>query len=263
MSNLRFKIMGCGHSSGTPSICNYWGKCDPNEPRNKRTRASFLVQSDSSDIVIDTGPDFKRQVNLANLEKIDAILYTHPHSDHVIGIDEARILTLKDKIVTNIYGNSFTINDIRKRFEYLFVTKMEGIYPKVIDGNIIEDSMLNKPVTVSGIEFIPFNQDHFSCTTLGYRFGDVAYSTDFVDLEQQALETLSGVKVWIADGCGYHMANNKVHANLKKLYELNEIIQADKVIVTHLSTEMDYQTLCNELPDGFEAAYDGMEVKVD
>jgi phosphoribosyl 1,2-cyclic phosphate phosphodiesterase len=259
--SLKITIMGCGHSAGTPAIGNYWGNCDPDEPKNYRTRASVLVQSDTTNLVIDTGPDIRNQVNKTGINKIDAVLYTHAHSDHIVGIDELRTFRLKDKKITDIYGDIKTINELKKRFDYLFVTK-HSVYPRSLNDNIINEEQFNKPMKLGDIEFIPYPQDHGKSLSLGYRFGDVAYSTDFVDLPDEAINTLKGVKIWIADGCGYKMENNIVHANLNKLYKLNEQIGAQKVIIHHLSPLMDYKTLCKELPEGFEPGYDGYKINI-
>ncbi len=253
-------ILGCGHSAGTPMIGNYWGACDPEEPKNRRTRSSIIVQSENTNLLIDTGPDLREQINRTDINRIDAVLYTHAHSDHISGIDELRVFRMKDRRETNIYGNAETINELEERYSYLFTTKHEGIYPKVLNSHIIKEHEFYSPYKIEDIDVVPYEQEHGTCKSMGYRFGDVAYSTDFLDLGQQALETLSGVKIWIADGCGYKMERNMVHATLDKLYQLNQVVQADKVYVSHLSQMMDYQTLKDELPDGFEPAYDGLVV---
>ncbi len=258
---LKITIMGCGHSSGTPTIGNYWGNCDPEEPRNYRTRASVLIQSADTNLVIDTGPDMRTQINKTGIAHIDAVLYSHCHSDHISGIDELRAFRLRDKKITDIYGNKETIEELQERYQYLFRDQNHGVYPRVLNGNIITDEQFGVPMVIGDITFTVFAQEHGTCRSLGFRFGDVAYSTDFVDLDDTALKELSGVKTWIADGCAYKMPNNVVHANLKTLYDLNEVIQAERVIVHHLSQQMDYQTLKKELPEGFDVAYDGMELE--
>lgn len=201
----------------------------------------------------------RMQVNKAGLSKIDAVLYTHAHSDHIGGIDELRTFRLKDKKVTHIYSNRKTIEELKRRFDYMFETRAE-VYPKVLESHIITDEQFCDPMTIGDIEFIPYVQDHGHSISVGYRFGDIAYSTDFVDLPEESIKALQGIKTWIADGCGYKMENNSVHANLKTLYQLNEKIGAQRVIVHHLSPLMDYQTLCRELPEGFEPGYDGLVI---
>lgn len=253
---LKFTILGCGHSAGTPTIGNFWGACDPNEPRNRRTRASAVIQSENTTLLIDTGPDLREQANRAGLTKIDAVIYTHSHADHIMGIEDLRVMRMRHKKLIPVHGNPATINELERRFQYLFVELAE-IYPKVLDPYIIHDTKLNRPMTIGDIEFTPFAQDHITCESLGFRFGDLAYSTDMKDIGQQALESLVGIKTWIVDAAGYNIGS-PVHADLNEIYQLNDIVKAERVVLTHMPAYMDYQTLCSELPSGYEPAYDGM-----
>ena len=259
MSKLKITIMGCGNSSGTPSIGNHWGNCDPHEPRNLRTRPSVAVQSEDTTIVIDTGTDFREQINRTDIKAVDAVLYTHSHGDHIHGIDELRVFRYRFGSYVPIYGNRVSIEELQERFSYLFVERA-AIYPKVLEPHIIENKDFCHPMTVGDITCIPYEQDHGTCKSLGYRFGDTAYSTDMVDMDHASIETLKGIKCWIVDAAAYKLEKNPVHANLKKIYELNEIIEAEQVYITHLSNQMDYQTMIKELPEGYAPAYDGLEL---
>lgn len=255
--SLKVIILGCGNSAGTPAICNFWGNCDPSEPKNRRSRPSIAVQSVDTTLIIDTGPDIRDQINRENITQIDGILYTHAHGDHVCGIDDLRVVRLRSKKYVNVYGSREALADIERQFSYLF-TEQVSIYPKVLEPHIIEPGQFGQSITVGDIEFTPFEQDHGTCKSLGYRFGDLAYSTDVVNFDQAALDALSGIKTWIIDGAGYKMEKNLVHLTLKQVFAFNEIIQAEKVYLTHLSPLMDYRTMCKELPDGYEPAYDGL-----
>ena len=259
---LEITILGCGNSTGVPAIGNFWGNCDPNEPKNIRTRSSIAVKSKNTTIIIDTGPDFRAQMNRENISDLDAVLYTHHHNDHVLGMDELRVLKFrnkKDKIP--IYANPETIADIEIRFEYLFKGGAHTIYPPILETNIITIDAHGKTMSVGDIAFIPFEQDHGSCTSLGYRFGNFAYSVDILNLDIQAVTTLKGIKTWLVDCAAYKDNNNAVHASINKIITLNEHIEAPKVILTSLSLVADYQTLLKELPEGYEPAYDGMNFK--
>jgi len=261
--SLTFTILGCGNSAGVPTLGNYWGQCDPAEPKNIRSRASALVQSDSgTTLVIDTGADFRIQANEAGLTGLDAVLYTHAHGDHVYGIDDLRVLRNRTKQYINIYGNQATIDEIRERFAYMFIEQYGGIYPRVLEPHVIPAGAYNQIMQIGDIEFTPFEQEHGTCKSLGFRFGDLAYSTDMVDLDQAALETLRGIKTWIVDGAGYKMEKNMVHATLKQVDSLCDIIQPETVYLTHLSPAMDYQTLLKETPDHVFPAYDGLQIRV-
>ncbi len=254
--------MGCGNSAGTPAIGNYWGNCDPAEPRNLRTRASALVQSEQTTLVIDTGADFRAQINRHNVKTIDAVLYTHAHGDHIYGIDELRVVRNRTKKLVNIYAGGDTLHEIHERFAYMFVDKDDGLYARVLEPHIIEKPQMGKSMKIGDISFMPFEQDHGTCVSLGFRFGDLAYSTDMVTLDTNALDVIRGVKTWVVDGAGYKMTDNRVHATLRHVYELNEKVGAIRVIITHLTPAMDYQNLRRELPEGYEPAFDGMPIDI-
>jgi phosphoribosyl 1,2-cyclic phosphate phosphodiesterase len=259
---LTLRIMGCGNSAGVPAIGNRWGQCDPNEPKNRRTRPSILIQSETTNIVVDTGPDFREQLNAANVDRIDAVIYTHAHGDHLHGIDDLRVLRIKMERQIPMYGNKATVDEITERFAYMFREQYGGVYPKILYPNIIPDEQLGEPLTIGDITLIPFGQDHGTCRSLGLRIGDLGYCTDVVQMEEPALNLLKGVKTWVVDAAGYKMPKNIVHMTLRQIYEANEIIGAERVYFTHLTPAMDYLTLKNETPDGYEPAYDGLEILV-
>lgn len=261
MSKAQFIIMGCGNSSGTPSVGNYWGNCDPTEPRNRRTRAAALVRSASTTLVIDTGPDFREQANRAEITHPDAVLYTHSHGDHIHGIDDLRPFRLRNKRRIDIYANDYSMMELRERFGYLF-TEKHGIYPEVLTPHIWQKDDYGRKHIIGDIEFTPFIQDHGTCESVGFRFGDVAYSTDLVDLSPESIHTLQGIKIWVVDAAGYKMPENQVHLTLRSLYALNEKVMAPQIYITHLSSQMDYQTLCRELPEGYAPAYDGLTLDI-
>ena len=253
-------ILGCGDSAGVPTIGNHWGACDPLEPRNRRLRSSVVVCSEKTTLLVDTGPDLREQANRANLGKIDAVLYTHMHSDHIMGIDELRAQNKRlDFAVTPVYGNRETLEDIKGRFDYLFI-QQHKIYPPVLQDIEITPDQYAESMTVGDIEFTPYLQDHGTCASLGYRFGSAAYSTDMVNMPPESFDALKGIKTWVVDAAGFTKERNLDHARLVDIYRYNEIIQAEKVYLTHLPAGIDYKTLQSMIPDGYEPAYDGLEI---
>lgn len=255
---MKIIVLGSGNSAGTPGVGNYWGDCDPAEPKNRRTRPSIAVRTEKTTLIVDTGPDFREQMNREDIQSLDAVLFTHAHSDHIAGIDDLRSLFLRTRKLTPVYGNQETIDEIMQRFEYLFIERAK-IYPKVLEHRIIERGTYNQPMTIGDITFVPFEQNHGTCMSLGFRFGDVAYSTDVVDLDQQALETLNGIRTWIVDAAAFR-DRVPAHFTLEQVYEMNSIVQAEKVYLTHLTPAMDYNELGEELPDGFDLAWDGLRI---
>lgn len=253
-------VLGCGNSTGVPAIGNFWGDCDPKEPKNARTRSSIVIKTQNTSIIIDTGPDFRQQLNRENISNVDAVLYTHAHNDHVMGIDELRVLKFRNKKeFIPIYGDADTLIDLEKRFNYLFQGGNHKIYPQIVQPNIIHSDIKKSTITIGDIDFTTFQQDHGSCMSVGYRFSEFAYSVDILDLDQAAIDHLKGIKIWLVDCAAYKDDNNSVHAGVNKIIKLNEQIKAEKVLLTSLSLSADYQTLKKELPNGFEPSYDGLK----
>lgn len=258
--NVKITILGCGNSAGVPMIGNYWGQCDPEEPRNRRTRPSIAIESTDTTIIVDTGPDFKQQINRENIQRINAVIYTHAHSDHVHGIDDLRVFRLRSRQLVPIYSNKATLEEIQERFAYMFTENgPEGIYPRAVDPHVLSDADFGREMTIGDIPLIPFEQMHgVSLKSIGLRVGDLAYSTDVTSFNETAFKVLAGIKTWVIDCNGYKMPHNHVHLTLKDVFDLNEIVRAEHVYLTHMPGFMDYQTLRKELPPGYAPAYDGM-----
>ncbi len=262
--SLKITVLGCGNSSGTPSVGNYWGACDPAEPKNRRNRACLAVRSDETTVIIDTGADFRHQVNAFDIQKIDGVFYTHHHSDHSHGIDDLRALFFRHgRVAIPCFGHEDSFHEIIGKFDYLFHGgNDERYYPPILEARQFEARQYTYLQRFKDIDFTPFEMDHGSCVSVGYRFGGLSYCVDMKSMDQAALDVVKGSDVWIVDGAGYHQDDNAVHANLKTLYDYNEYVQAGAVYVTCLSSAMDYKTLCDELPDGFYPAFDGLAFEV-
>lgn len=253
-------ILGCGGSAGVPAIGNWWGNCDPNEPRNIRTRPSVCIMSNNALVIIDAGPDFQAQMNRENLGCPDALVITHAHSDHINGIDEFRTLQRLHKRKFPLHALPETMDMLYKRLDYMFKTSEDGFYPSVFDAALIEPL---KPLVIGDITIQPFIQGHGSIQSLGLRVGSVAYCTDVKTLNATALEILRGVDVWIVDAAGHNSQTNPVHLGVQEIIDINtQFIGAEKVYLTHLPPSMDYQTLIHELPKGYEPAWDGLQIDI-
>src|SRR5262249_45282628 len=155
------------------------------------------------------------------------------------------------------YGNSWTIQDLQSRFDYLFNSKNQALYPPILEPHVIDG--FGRPMSVGGLKIVPFEQDHGTCKTVGYRIGDFGYSTDMLNLDRAAIDALKGVRTWIVDAAGYKQTDNKVHAGLETIFALNKEIGAGQVYLTSLTLQMDYQTLSRELPAGYKPAHDGLK----
>ena len=248
-------ILGCGASAGVPTIGNWWGACDPAEPKNIRSRPSIALLTKNTLVIVDTGPDFREQMNRENLGCPDAIIITHQHSDHINGIDELRVLQRLHKRKFPLHALPETLDVLKRRLDYMFIDSEDGFYPSVCDAVSVDESL---PLSIGEISLMPFRQDHGTIHSLGMRIGKIAYSTDVKRLEEKAYETLAGIDTWIVDAAGHQSRENPVHACIEEVMEMNKRIGAARVILTHLPPTMDYATLKAELPRGFEPAYDGM-----
>lgn len=260
---LTFTILGCGNSTGVPGVGGYWGQCDPLEPKNTRTRPSLHVRSLKTSLIIDAGADFRAQTIREAIERVDGILLTHAHGDHVHGLDDIRGFVHRHPELKQmpVYTNAATFAELERRFYYLFQGgDNRDLYPPLIQKHTVEEGDYHALQTLGDITFTPLPMEHGNVTSVGYRFGALAYCTDVKTLSPQALETLKGVKHLIIDSAGYHHSENPVHASLKEIEQMNETISAQTIYLTSLSLAMDYQTLLAELPSHMIPCYDGLKI---
>jgi phosphoribosyl 1,2-cyclic phosphate phosphodiesterase len=255
---MKITVLGSGASLGCPAAGGFWGKCDPEEPKNHRTRASLLVQSATTDILIDCSYDLRTQLNGVGLKKLDAVLFSHAHSDHVNGVDDLRVLAYHNNRLIDIYSNDETLGEMERRWPYLFQPKF-NVYVEFLRKNLIENYDRFK---VGDIEVESFEQDHMVCASLGFRFGDFAYSVDVANFSDKSLEKLKGVETWIVDAAAYNKEAVLTHANIKRIMEWTALLKPKMTYLTVLTTHMDYKTLCEELPPHIRPAYDGLEIEM-
>jgi phosphoribosyl 1,2-cyclic phosphate phosphodiesterase len=249
---MKVTILGCGSSNGVPLIGGNWGACDPANPRNRRTRVSILVEQGDTTLIVDTSPDMRQQMLACALKKLDAVLYTHAHADHCHGIDDLRSVNWMQQRPVDIYADPVTLATLTKNFSYIFHGVGEGEYykPSVIAHEI------TGTFQVGAIGITPFVQDHGYSKTLGYRFGDVAYSTDVHSLDDAAFDALHGIKTWIVD-C-VRETPHPTHSHLAQTLEWIARVKPEHAFLTHMNHLMDYDTLVQKLPAGVLPAYDGL-----
>jgi len=253
---IEVTVLGCGGSLGVPMSGDRWGDCDPNEPRNRRRRASILVRSATTAVLVDAGPDLREQLNEFRIRKLDAVVFTHAHADHVHGIDDLRPITF-DQGAIPAYAEERTRADLDDRFAYAVDSRDvdRGLYRPILSMRRIDG-----PFTIGDIPFVPFTQDHGFLPSTGYRIGDFAYSTDVVALDDAAFEALAGVRSWIVDAT--REAPHPSHAHLSRTLEWIDRLGPERAWLTHMNHTMDYATLCRRLPDHIRPAHDGLTVPV-
>ncbi|MDB5477962.1 MAG: fold metallo-hydrolase [Alphaproteobacteria bacterium] len=254
-NKMRVVVMGSGGSGGVPYAGNVWGKCDPANPKNNRTRPSIYVEKGETRVVIDTGPDFRTQINrIGTVPTLDAVLYTHMHFDHTVGIDDLRAFYVRaGKIPVEVYAAQETLDELLKRFDYV-LRMATPEYPPIAHGNLLPDML-----SVGELEIQSFDQVHGPMTTKGFRIGDFAYSTDVNELPPQSLEKLRGIKTWIV-GTFPTDEGTYNHAGLSQIKEWVEILKPEMTYLTHLTSAGDYHDLCARLPDNIRPGYDGLEL---
>ncbi|NBX03366.1 MAG: MBL fold metallo-hydrolase [Alphaproteobacteria bacterium] len=257
---MRVTILGCGTSSGVPLIGCDCPVCTSKNSKNNRTRVSVLVETEGKNLLIDTSPDLRQQALRENIRRIDAVLYTHDHADHINGMDDMRSFNWLSKDTIPVFGNSHTINSLKTRFGYAFQPKPEGLWSRPsLTPNLIPDGK-RAEFEALGIKIIAFEQIHGSGMSLGFRVGDFAYSTDTSELEDSAFEALAGVDVWVVDCLKFTPTYN--HSHLDKTLGWIERVKPKLAILTHMSHEFDYEALSSQLPSGVVVGYDGLCVEI-
>jgi phosphoribosyl 1,2-cyclic phosphate phosphodiesterase len=258
---LTFTILGCGSSGGVPRPGTGWGACDPANPKNRRRRCSLLVERKGTGgvtrILIDTGPDLREQLIDADVTWLDAVLYSHEHADHTHGIDDLRGLFLKNRRRVDAYADDPTTRMMMTRFAYCFVQPPGSDYPPIVK---MHSMKAGEPLTIDGkggpIEALPFLMDHGDIQALGFRFGDVAYSSDVHDLPEASISAVSGLDVWIVDALRYHP--HPSHFSVADAVRWIDRVQPKRAILTNMHTDLDYETLSVQVPGNVVPAYDGM-----
>lgn len=254
---LRLTVLGSGTSVGVPTIGCHCKVCQSTDPRDRRLRPSVCVRWDGHVVVIDTGPDFRQQALTHSLERLDAVLYTHPHADHVLGLDDLRPFNYNQREPIPIHASAFTMDVIRHIFSYIFhdgpsQSSRPKIEPRVFDGG---------PIDVCGVEFLPVRVNHGQGECHGFRFGRGAYLTDHSEIPEESYELLQGLDVLFLDALRYkpHPTHSTVEQSLKTV----ERLKPRMAYFTHLSHDLGHERAESMLPENVRLAYDGLEIDVE
>ncbi|MDF3047958.1 MAG: metal-dependent hydrolase of the beta-lactamase superfamily [Candidatus Midichloriaceae bacterium] len=251
---MKCTILGCGGSLGVPQLLCECYICKSGDSRNKRFRSSIFIESETTKILIDTSPDFKAQAFRNNISKIDAVLYTHTHSDHISGVDDLKVFAQKTQNKIPAYMDAKTYEGIRGTYSYLF-DNGSSVYRPILDCTIIDEY---SNFTVGDIQITSLLQKHGEMNSLGFRFGNLAYSTDFNYLSEKSLKVLEGVDIWIVDCLRYSWA--PTHVVYESTLEYIEQVKPKRAILTHMAHDIDYEELKRILPPYVEPAFDGMTI---
>ena len=258
-------IMGCGSSAGVPRPALGWGKCDPNNPRNRRRRCSLLVEQtaaqNKTSIVIDTSPDLREQLIDANVDHIDAVFLTHEHADQTHGIDDLRSVVLHMRRRIPVYLSESTAKDIMHRFSYCFISPPGSDYPPILNAHAIEAGQ-NRSIDGKGgeVKLNAFLVQHGNIPALGYRIKDAAYTPDLSDIPRESWPYLENLDLWIVDALRY--APHPSHFSVADALSWIDRFKPKRAVLTNLHSDLDYEVLRQSLPAGVVPAYDGMRLEV-
>ena len=254
---MKLVMLGCGTSSGVPRIGGDWGACDSREPRNRRRRASILIESATTRILVDTGPDMREQLLDADVADVDAVIWTHDHADHCHGLDDLRqLFHVRGNPVIG-YARDTTLAALRTRFTYAFEGRSG--YPPTIEGRELADTLTIGDIVVSVVD-----QPHGDILSAGLRFEHggraIGYATDFHSMTPAMRALYTGLDLWVVDAL--RIRPHPTHANLPDVLGWIEACRPDRALLTHMDQSMDYATLMAMLPPGVTPAYDRLELKL-
>ena len=262
MASITFQILGCGSSGGVPRLGGVWGACDPNNPKNDRQRCSLLItkqnENGKTSVLIDTTPDMRRQLLNAKVDNLDAVLYTHDHADHVHGLDDLRMLVLRNRKRLQVWADKQVQKSLNERFGYAFIQPQGSPYPPILDMN---DLMGNLSITGDGgtIDIVPFYVKHGGINALGFRINNFAYLPDVSEIPEKSWKLLDNLDCWVVDALRY--TPHPSHSHLSQTLEWIDRANPKRAIITNMHIDLDYETVCKETPERVTAAYDGMQIQ--
>ncbi|MEM6603092.1 MAG: MBL fold metallo-hydrolase [Pseudomonadota bacterium] len=248
-------ILGCGSSGGVPRVDGYWGNCNPENPKNRRSRCSLYFTVDDKNIIIDTSPDMRMHVLREGITTLDGVLFTHDHADQCHGIDDVRAFTFLRSATIPAYADAETAQVLDTRFNYIFHGKPNSGYPPIMRMTVADDLFHMQEIDA---DIYSFKCPHGSITARGFVIGDMAYSPDVHHIEQKELNFLKAQKLdmWVVDCLRY--TPHTTHAHFDLVMEWLDYVAPERMILTNLHFDLDYDILTSKLPQNVEAAYDGM-----
>lgn len=254
---MKVTILGSGTSTGVPVITCSCEVCTSSDPRDKRLRASIMLEMDNRTIVIDTGPDFRTQMLRANVKDIDAIIFTHSHKDHVGGLDDVRPFNYFKKKSIPIYAEAYVIEALNREMPYAFNTK--DPYPGVPKLDINE--ITTEPFEIFGIPIIPIRAMHSKMPVLGFRVRNFTYLTDAGRIEDREIEKIKGSHFFVVNGIQW--TPHYSHFNVEEALQLIHTVNPRKAYLTHISHKLGlHKTVETLLPQNVKIAYDGLVINV-
>ncbi|MGI5836932.1 MAG: MBL fold metallo-hydrolase [Chloroflexota bacterium] len=253
--DLTLTLLGTGTSHGVPAIGCRCPVCTSKDPKNQRFRCSLLLQYGERNIVIDTATEFRLQVLRAGITRLDAVLLTHSHADHIGGLDDVRSFSEMQKAAVPCYGSAECLDQIRCRFDYIFTdTQIGGGKPRL---SLIPS---DGPFDLFGLEIVPVPVLHGRLPVLGFRFGPAAYVTDCSQIPEQSMEKLMGLDLLVLDALRWR--SHPTHFNVEQALDVVDRLRPRKTYFTHIAHDLDHSTTNTLLPPGVALAHDGLKISL-
>ncbi|MCB0402082.1 MAG: MBL fold metallo-hydrolase [Flavobacteriales bacterium] len=253
---MKITFLGTGTSQGVPVIACNCDVCLSDDPKDNRLRSSILVEQQGKVVVVDTGPDFRQQMLRANVQQLDAVVFTHEHKDHVAGLDDVRAFNFKQQQDMEIYATERVQQALKREFYYAFETAK---YPGVPHLNL--HTIDQDPFQIEGMEFIPIEVWHYKMPVKAFRIGNFTYITDANRIEEQELEKIRGSEVIVVNAL--RKTDHLSHFTLNEAVALLEKLQPKQAYLTHISHLMGkHEEVQKELPEFIQIAYDGQEISL-
>src|SRR5581483_1103323 len=254
--SVKITVLGSGTSVGIPTIGCRCAVCCSTDPRDQRLRPSIYIQYGDRGILIDTTPDFRQQALRARIPRVDAILFTHSHADHIMGLDDVRPFNFKQGGIIPIYGSEETLDNIARCFRYIFdkehtESSRPRLAPTVFD---------SEPIDLFGLPFTPVWLCHGKGTVYGFRFGRAAYLTDHSDIPDESMERLSGLDVLFLDALRHRP--HPTHSTVERSLQSVEQLAPRRAFFTHICHDLAHAATEERLPPHVRLAYDGLEIEV-
>jgi phosphoribosyl 1,2-cyclic phosphate phosphodiesterase len=257
---MRLTFLGTGTSFGVPQIGCDCAVCRSTDPRDKRTRSGAVLESAGSTILIDTPPELRLQLITAGFSRIDAVVYTHEHADHINGIDDLRIFSVRRREPLPLYGPAETLERLRASFNYIFddaVHPFEGTSKPILGLHVAEPGRM---IDVAGVKVLPLAFAHGHLRVFGYRFGNLAYITDVKAIDGPERERLRDLDVLVLNALWWRP--HPTHMSIAEAVDTARVLGARRTYLTHLTHETGHADLEARLPAGILPAYDGLTVEV-